>query len=379
MNDLHPTVALDRCCSYDGELIRDTLRRQLDALGVDLTAWRGKNVVIKPNLVMRLPPDRGATTHPAVVAAMASLLCEAGCRVTVAECPGGPMSSASVAAVYHGTGIADAVAGLPVTLNTDIEGAEYATPDGRVSKTCEILKVIADCDVLVNLCKLKTHTFMQMSAAVKNLFGTIPGTRKVECHARFREQENFTAFVNDLCAAICRGKETLHVCDGVVGMQGNGPTAGTPMPYGVLLSSRDPFALDAVCERLLRMSGETPMLRDSRAAGLAPEYKDVTVVGEDPDAVPIADFTLPDTRRGKKFSLLPGFLAPRPVVDPAVCIGCGECARSCPQKTITVAEHDGKRTAKIDRSRCIRCFCCQELCPRRAVVIRSNFLYRLLG
>lgn len=42
-----------------------------------------------------------------------------------------------------------------------------------------------DADVIINLCKLKTHGMMGMSNAVKNMFGIIPGTVKPEFHFKF--------------------------------------------------------------------------------------------------------------------------------------------------------------------------------------------------
>ena len=48
-----------------------------------------KKVVIKPNLVIRRPPEACATTHPAVLAAVLKLLEPYDAEVIVAETPGG--------------------------------------------------------------------------------------------------------------------------------------------------------------------------------------------------------------------------------------------------------------------------------------------------
>ena len=42
---------------------------------------------------------------------------------------------------------------------------------------CHTAKNCSDADAIINFCKLKTHGMMGMSAATKNLFGTIPGTQ----------------------------------------------------------------------------------------------------------------------------------------------------------------------------------------------------------
>ena len=65
--------------------------------------------------------------------------------------------------------------------------------------------------------------------------------------------------------------------------------------------------------------------------------------------------------------------------DPTRCIGCGECAASCPQHTIEMRKNkNGKRYAHIVRKDCIRCFCCQELCPFIAIDTKKNFILSII-
>ena len=72
------------------------------------------------------------------------------------------------------------------------------------------------------------------------------------------------------------------------------------------------------------------------------------------------------------------FFEPRPSVNRKKCIGCGNCARVCPEKTIIMKKTKGKKLAKIKRNKCIRCFCCQELCPHGAVDTLKNPLIKLI-
>ena len=57
-----------------------------------------------------------------------------------------------------------------------------------------------------------------------------------------------------------------------------------------------------------------------------------------------------------------------------IMMGCGLCARSCPQKTIVMV----KGKARIIASDCIKCYCCQELCTFKAVRIKKSIIYRLV-
>ena len=50
-------------------------------------------------------------------------------------------------------------------------------------------------------------------------------------------------------------------------------------------------------------------------------------------------------------------------VNKDICIGCGQCVKDCPTKTISMV--DGK--AEIDNSRCIKCGHCVAICPVAAV------------
>ncbi len=69
--------------------------------------------------------------------------------------------------------------------------------------------------------------------------------------------------------------------------------------------------------------------------------------------------------------LLPGPF--RMMVNKSACIGCGNCARSCPMRTISLKQ--GK--AVIDTNRCIVCGCCQAQCPVQAIRYKSNITKEL--
>ncbi len=369
-------VALCRCEEYDVRKIFEFLKGMSEQLGITPNEIKDKTVIIKPNLLLAFPPEKAATTHPDVVSAAALLFSQWGARrVTIAESPGGIYNEKNLERVYTVTGMKEAAAQSGAYLNRDLGWTEFSTPNGKVSKTVNVINPVYEADVIVNICKMKTHSLAVMTGAAKNLFGVIPGIMKFEMHARFKKPEDFFSMVIDLDEQLAKSHNVIHICDGIMGMEGDGPSGGIPKKAGVLLMSRNPFNLDCVSARIMRLDDRVRFISLAAERGLCPKVFDkISIIGSRPEEIECGSFALPDAAKGKKFDLIPPFLQPRPVIDGKVCRGCGMCVKSCPQHTISVK--NGK--AKINHDRCIRCYCCQELCTFRAVKIKKSFIYRLV-
>ena len=368
-------VALAKAEAYGQEEIDARVAELLSGLGIEPEAWAGKRVVIKPNLLLKFTPEKAATAHPSIVEAIGRVFVSAGADVLLAESPGGPYNSIALEGIYSASGMKQAAENAGFALNRDFSSKIFSAPEGVKVKEFNVIAPIHDAELIVNVCKLKTHTMATMTAGIKNLFGVIPGTEKVEFHARFSDMKDFAAAVVDLTSAITARTPMLTVCDAVIGMEGNGPSAGSPRKIGCLIASMNPFALDGVCAEIIGAGDRSPMLEESRRRGYLPEKpEDYTVIGASVDEVKISDFVFPDTSKKGILQRLPDFLSPRPVIVKNKCVGCGECARACPRKAITVKN----RVAFIDKKNCIKCYCCQELCKIQAVRIHRSFIYKLV-
>ncbi|MBP3293374.1 MAG: DUF362 domain-containing protein [Clostridia bacterium] len=385
-------VFVRRCENYNEENLCLVLKESLSALGISPSLFAGKNVLLKPNLVMAKQPDAAATTHPAFARAAARLMHDCGAAsVTLADSPGGPFNEAYVSVVYNTCGMKAAAADGRFALNADFGFSEVHT-DGVKLKTLNILNAVRQADVIVDLCRLKTHSLTGMSCAVKNLFGVIPGVEKFQMHSNFPEVGNFSEMLVDLAQYVTSEKTFLAVCDAVVSMEGNGPSHGIPKKTGLVLVSQSPFSLDVIGERIMfgAKSDDTAVVRhlDSASArGIMPrDWREIDVVGDtDYD---VFDFLPPDTGAGYLLKNLPNFLggklvdvfSARPVINEKKCVGCGRCRDSCPKKTIRIGRRGekGKRIAVILRENCIKCYCCQELCPLGAVDTKQNWLIKLI-
>ncbi len=368
-------VALSSANEYNCEEIYLILKAQIEMLGLDISAFAGKTVMLKPNLLLKFAPERAATVHPSLVYAAGRIFVEAGARVILAESPGGPYTQGILRGIYKTSGMEEAseMAGFELNLDTSEFSVKYEL--GERSKHFNFIKPLENADLVVNLCKLKSHSMATMTAGVKNLFGTIPGTQKVEFHSRFPKHSDFAAALVDLTSCICSNVPVLTFCDAVIGMEGNGPSAGEPRKIGCIMASENPFALDLLCAHIIGAGNTVPMLENAKARNLMPKtILGLNIVGENPEKFVIRDFKFPDTHKKNKIDYLPKFLSPHPKVNKKACIGCGECARSCPQRVITVV--GGK--ARIALKNCIRCYCCQELCKPAAIKIHRSWVYRVI-
>ena len=380
-------VAAYACDSYDEDRLAQIIRTQMDIFGYDEAFFAGKKVVIKPNLVMKKTPDAAATTNPVILSALLTVLAERACTPLIAESPGGLFNKQRLEGIYRVCGIASVAEKHGVPLNYETEAVNVPFPEGKTVKTFHILKSVAEADVLIDLCVLKSHGLTKMSAAVKNFFGTIPGIEKFEMHASYPDYKDFGSMICDLCEMYCKTKTVIAITDAIVGMEGNGPTAGTPRAIGALLMSPNPFASDIVGETLLGFAGTVPIVREGVSRGLCPEdITGIDLIGDDIEPLCLHDFKEPDSAQNRAPSLLTffsrgklgRFFMPRPIADADKCRGCGECAASCPQHTIELTEKNGKKIARIRHADCIRCYCCQELCPFEAIRIKKNPLIRLV-
>lgn len=376
-------VVMTPCESYDEATVKAALEAVLAPIGGLDWVREGMTVGIKANLVSAMKPEECATTHPSLLCVLTEMLRSRGARVIIGDSPGGVYTAAFVNHVYSAAGLA-ACEAAGAELNRDLGVADTHFPEAHVLKSFTYTAWLDTCDAVIDFCKLKSHGMMGMSAAAKNLFGVIPGTMKPEYHFRFPDMRDFARMLVDINDYFA-DKVRLTLVDAVEGMEGNGPTKGTPRHIGVLLASASPHTADVICARLIGLSEDAvPTLQAARERGLLPDA--VTLISTVPDKgaedFAVSDFEHVAVRRGHLFTskgrlvskVLEKLLDSRPKLRESECVGCAKCANICPAEAIVMEN----KKAVIHRDKCIRCFCCQEFCPTGAMKVKRTLIARIL-
>jgi len=379
-------VSLAKCTSYNDKEVEAALRKAISAV-TDLDYIRkGTRVVIKPNLVSFLSPDRAATSHPVVLNALIRILNERGADITVGDSPGGLFNSVYVNRVYKATGMNN-IEGA--ALNRNFSQSVHHSDSALRAKEFAYTSYLDDADVIINLCKLKTHGMMGMSNAVKNMFGAIPGLTKVEMHGQFKTLDVFGDFLYDILAYF-KNKLVLNVCDAIIAMEGAGPSNGTPKKVGAVLASSNATALDAVSVGLMGLNAkEMPTIQTGISRNFVDKDLNIEVLGETVASLVVKDFDTVQPNNFKPFAdSVPRWLQKplhrlttrRPAVNRRKCKGCKKCFEHCPVQAITMTptKKGGIPKAKFDYNKCIRCFCCQELCPFGLVKVKTGLIYKII-
>jgi uncharacterized protein (DUF362 family)/ferredoxin-like protein FixX len=341
----------------------------------------GQSVLLKVNLLTKAEPGRAITTHPELVRAVVRLVKAAGaCSVAIGDSPGGRTSAAAAKAIFELSGMAGVARDENVEwVLLDDAVVRAPAPGGLLYQHFNLGRAAVDADVLIDLPRLKTHGFMMMTGAVKNLFGCIPGLEKAQFHVKVPDRGDFGEMLVDLLLA-CRPE--LCIMDAVIGMEGAGPAGGTPRRIGAVLASADAVAMDVVAAAI---TGFDPMDIYTNAAanrrGLGPKTADdVPTAGTPWRDLVIPDFKHPSADIARNMPPAIGKwvrarVVSRPWLEsPSTCNGCKTCEKECPVDAITMV--DGKPT--YDYTKCIRCYCCQELCPTHAVGLKQPWFVRTL-
>lgn len=374
-------VAIVPCRSYDEETVYRAVRQGIDMLGgIETFVKPQEKILVKPNFLSAALPEKAVTTHPAVIRAVLRILSESGCgNVLYGDSPG--HGSCAGAAAKIGLTEKNTFGAAVADMSQEVH---VSFPEGMTAQEFYFAREAAEADAIINLCKMKTHALERITGAVKNVYGLICGYRKAAGHVKYPNAGVFARMLADIHRCV---KPRLHIMDGIVAMEGNGPGSGDPVPMNLLLFSEDPVAADSVFCSLVNLDPElVPTNTQGEAMGIGTYHMDeiellMAKPGGSFDTIPLSELKekygnprFNVDRKGTKRTFLSRYsdfmtsLAKRPVIDKKLCIKCGVCVEHCPVPGKAVNFKNGKKEPPVyDYKKCIRCYCCQEMCPRHAI------------
>ena len=277
--------------TYDPQLLTRRIGELLEVLIPDLP--HQTRVLVKPNLLTG--KTTLATTHPLVVKGVVTYLLDCGAKVVVGDSPAfGPAEK-----VAQKNGLAAVISGLSVELVSLGAARKIGLPCGV---SVGISGQALDTELILNLPKLKAHSQLLVTGAVKNLFGCVVGARKALAHYRYGDISTlFHQMLIEIMQALPR---TVSVMDAVTVMSETGPINGSACDLFLLGASESPVALDTAIYSALGLSPADVILwNKARAMG---------ILGSDPDCIdyPFAcpedidttSLVLPDTLKPVSFN-----------------------------------------------------------------------------
>jgi len=371
---MNAQVSAVKCGNYDPAAVQAATQRAVDLLG-GITAFvkpRSK-VLVKPNILLAIEPERGVDTHPEVVRAVLKILKGINCRIYLGD---GPSAWAdqikNIDQVYEKSGMSKVARD---------ESVELVCFDKRRWRGKFPLTVWLDeCDYFISIPKFKTHGITVLSGALKNLYGLVSDIYKTELHKRYFDNQDFAGIIVDIYT---QAKPHLTIIDGIVAMEGDGPgTSGTLRTCGLLLAGPDGVAIDSILSLIMGLKPHDILTTREAAArneGIS-DINRIQVLGEKLQDIIDRPFALPKTSLMRKL--------PRPIIDigtrlirfrPQVnhrnCTRCSACCRACPEKIMSLKDD----RIVIDYAKCISCFCCQEACPASAITVKKSLFTKMLG
>jgi uncharacterized protein (DUF362 family)/Pyruvate/2-oxoacid:ferredoxin oxidoreductase delta subunit len=327
--------------------------------------FKGKKVMIKPNVLRGSEAKESIVTNPAVLRAVVEKVESLGpSSIVVGDNPG-LFSYGANEATFTQTGLMEAAKGYYRNIGDDSRRLPF---NGKFMSTVSVSAAILDADIVISLPKFKTHGLTVLTGAIKNSYGILPGAQKAMLHKAAGNPEGFHEVIVDVFRLRV---PDLFIVDAIVGMEGNGPASPDLRNIGLLLASDNAVAVDSV---IATMMGVDParlrFLQKAKEAGLG-DYalNAIEVIGE---LKPLPDFKLPPLggeailRNEAMQMMIHTRTLLRPQADPDKCTSCGTCIDHCPVSALSLVGN----IPQVDASKCIACFCCQEMCPEKAISLR---------
>jgi uncharacterized protein (DUF362 family) len=346
-------VSVVRCDAYDPVRVSKALTETLAHLNVSFKP--GMRVLIKPNLMSPVKPERAITTHPVVLEELCKILKAAGAEILIGE------------SSFYNTDYAFGVCGIsPLSryarlINFETQPRRVVSFGGKVGNV-PLPEILFQMDCIINLAKMKTHGLTGVTLCVKNLYGCIPGALKQGYHKILPNPRAFSRFLIRLQSEI---RPQLNIIDGIVGLEGEGPGAsGQPTSSGLVVAGASACATDIIASEIMGFKPDE--IYTNRYSGI--KRREIEIIGDGREVR--LSFKKPLSANFPYLIYFTRFLPKsRIAFDPEHCVQCGLCGEKCPVGAISFDP-----SPKCDHRCCIRCYCCLEVCPHSAVYLQEHWI-----
>ncbi|HHO48155.1 MAG TPA: DUF362 domain-containing protein [Desulfobacteraceae bacterium] len=288
------SVALARCRSYDDRLLAETLDAMWSACGAPLRL-RSAKILLKPNLISARSGPLACTDGKFILTA-AEWFLDRGCAVTVGDSP----AFGTAQWVLHKIGCLESLRKRGIGITNFKNVRMVSLPSGiRAGLAADAL----DCDLLVNLPKVKAHAQLRVSAAVKNFFGCLAGRRKPLWHMVHGGRAG--AFEFHLVELLSALPNSMTIVDGIVGMHRTGPLCGRAFALGMTACSANPVAVDRALLDIIGVEPQaSPLMTACARAGLpGSRFDDLDFPLRMPRDLRVQGFEVPQQLAPIRFSL----------------------------------------------------------------------------
>lgn len=363
------TVSIAKCKDYDFESVKNAIRVSLDSIGgLEGIVKRRDKVLLKGNIGAPSLPEQASTTHPILIKAMIQLVREIGGIPIFGD---SPIIERITNETFEISGHAKIACEerIEITAFNKNGFEKVEIPEGKQVKEVYYSKDVLGADVVITIPKLKTHILTYYTGAIKNMFGALQQKSRMSIHKSLIKVMPFSEAIVDIFTV---RKPDLAIMDGILAMEGLGPSHGQVKKVGIIISSTDSVAVDAVSSSIIGYNPmDIPTTKDACIRGLGNgELDQIEILGEQINEVKVNFEKVPiisDEVR-ERFK---NFFLSKMMVDKIKCKRCNLCMERCPSKAIEL-----RPSPVFDPEKCILCFCCFEACPEGAINFEMPGLVR---
>lgn len=236
-------LRLDVLRAYSRNDVRDGLFKTLEGYKDLLPVSKTAKIFLKLNLNSNMNALTGNTTDLRVIAAVIEFLKGSGySQITIGDGTNSGFYRNNISVISRLC--IDKLAKYYAVKVSDLNYAEPVEIKLESGIKVGIAKDCLETDFFVNMPKIKTHFATGMSVCLKNMVGCLVGQEnKRKIHVR----KNLAQNIVDITKVV---KSHIHIVDGLISMEGFGPTRGTPISTGLIMVGTDPYLIDLACARV---------------------------------------------------------------------------------------------------------------------------------